>query len=399
MDGIQPVAVRRPRRSDRRFHQVRDQVLQGKLPVVFFDEFDAQSHRWLAPLLAPMQDGKFQEGQLTHTLGKCILVFAGGTSWTFETFGPTAPKIRQRESDAYRNFRLSKGPDFKSRLDGYLNVVGPNPRTDAVSLKIDSGDIYFPLRRALMIRAELKCAVDEKLDIDEGLVHALLRVESFTHGARSLNKILQPLAAARPDPLRRSLLAPDAQLAMHVDGDRFVALCAEAILPPRSTSDPLTQRQIEAIAPAIHETWRALGRKGGWLKKDSDKDFQKLSDFLKESNRAAAARLLENLGLVNLRLVRGVATAADETAVRTQLEYVLETLAEAEHDGWMEWHLTRGWRYAAERDDSKLLHNCFLPFRDLKKPDVDKDRDAIRHYPDFARAARMKIVFADSSTR
>ena len=70
------------------FHQIRDQVLQHKIPVAFFDEFDSKKYDWLQYLLAPMQDGKFQDGQLTHTLGKCIFVFAGGTSPTFETFGP-----------------------------------------------------------------------------------------------------------------------------------------------------------------------------------------------------------------------------------------------------------------------------------------------------------------------
>jgi hypothetical protein len=105
--------------------------------------------------------------------------------------------------------------------------------------------------------------------------------------------------------------------------------------------------------------------------------------------------MLENLGLVNLRLVEGTATAAEEESVRAQLEYVLEALAEAEHDGWTEWHLARGWRYAPSRDDENRLHPCLLPFRQLPKVDVDKDRDAVRHYPDFARGAGMKIVVAD----
>lgn len=377
------------------FHQIRDLVLQGLLPVAFFDEFDANSYRWLAPLLAPMQDGRFQDGQIAHTLGKCIMVFAGGTSSTFETFGPPELITGQDESAAQRDFRLVKGPDFKSRFDGFLNVVGPNQRKNASSADVDVSDMCFPLRRALMIRAELRCAVDEKLDIDEGLVHALLRVDFYKHGARSLGKILQPFAAARPGPLRRSQLAPDAQLDMHVDTKAFTRLCTEAPPPPYAPNDPLTQEQIDAIAPAIHETFRTLGRKAGWLKPTSDIGFGDLSDFLKDSNRAAAERMLQNLALVHFRVVEGTATAAEEESVRAQLEYVLETLAEAEHDGWMEWHLARGWRYAPSRDDENHLHPCLLPFRQLPKMDVDKDRDAVRHYPDFARAAGMKIGSAD----
>ena len=51
------------------FHQVRDKVLEGGTPIVFWDEFDSQNYRWLQYLLAPMQDGKFQEGQITHPIG------------------------------------------------------------------------------------------------------------------------------------------------------------------------------------------------------------------------------------------------------------------------------------------------------------------------------------------
>jgi hypothetical protein len=394
------------------FHQIRDQVLQGKLPVAFFDEFDAHNYKWLAPLLAPMQDGKFQDGQITHTLGKCVFVFAGGTSWTFETFGPPVPPPGAKdESAGWRDFRLAKGPDFKSRIDGYLNVVGPNRRPmiapatadDAQKTWVgghplvpDPDDVCFPIRRALMIRSELRCQPHEKLDLDEGLVHALLRAESYTHGARSLGKILQPFIATRPGALRRSFLLPHAQLGMHVDADAFIALCGEA----RSTRATvrLSDQQIETIAVAIHETFRALGRQRGWLKpgSKSDKDFADLSDFLKDSNRAAAERLLDNLQLVGWHLAIGPATADEEQGVRDRIEYVLETLAEAEHDGWSDWHLSQGWQWDPKRDDDKRLHPCLRPYVALPKVEVDKDRDTVRHYPDFARMAGMKIVCVDS---
>ncbi len=78
------------------FHQVRDVVLKGKAPIVFWDEFDSQKYRWLQYLLAPTQDGKFQEGQITHPIGKCIFIFAGGTSYSFKTFGPPEPQYPEK---------------------------------------------------------------------------------------------------------------------------------------------------------------------------------------------------------------------------------------------------------------------------------------------------------------
>ena len=73
------------------FHQVRDKVLAGVTPVVFWDEFDSQDYHWLQYLLAPMQDGTFQETQLNHPIGKCVFIFAGATSSTFQHFGPPDP--------------------------------------------------------------------------------------------------------------------------------------------------------------------------------------------------------------------------------------------------------------------------------------------------------------------
>jgi hypothetical protein len=113
------------------YHQVRDHVLAGKTPVVFWDEFDSRNKHWLQYLLAPMQDGAFQEGQHTHAIGKCIFVFAGGTSRDFAHFGPSDdPELVESnvEIRARRDFISAKGPDFKNRLAGFLDVLGPNPR-------------------------------------------------------------------------------------------------------------------------------------------------------------------------------------------------------------------------------------------------------------------------------
>ena len=56
---------------------VRDEVLRGNTPVVFWDEFDSREYHWLQYLLAPMQDGKFQDGQINHPIGKSVFIFAG----------------------------------------------------------------------------------------------------------------------------------------------------------------------------------------------------------------------------------------------------------------------------------------------------------------------------------
>lgn len=395
------------------FHQIRDLVLKDLLPLAFFDEFDSQKFRWLQYLLAPMQDGKFQEGQLSHPLGKCILIFAGGTSWSFETLGPPVPTACGCDAHILPDtkdldeFRLAKGPDFKSRLDGYLNVIGPNQRkvsppaagTKPEHLQRVAGylfgddrqDAYFRIRRALMIRSFLKCEIDHKLKIDEGLLHALLNTPTYNHGSRSLEKILQPLKSAMPDTIHRSSLAPRGQLDMHTQAGEFIKLLD--MCPVESVPALLPPDDIEAIAPAIHETWNQLVLKEGTMTPGTEKAFTDLDEFDQRSNRAAAERMPKVLALIGLTLAEGVARPTEVQEIRQQIEYHLELLADAEHDHWMRWHYEQGWRHGKQKDKAMKLHNCLIRYRELKDEDKNKDRTQVRAYPDFAARAGKKIVF------
>jgi hypothetical protein len=382
------------------FHQVRDLVLQGFIPVVFWDEFDSQEYKWLQYLLAPMQDGRFQQGQITHTLGKCVFVFAGGTAETFEEFGPKddVDPDDPHQQDAIRHFSLAKGPDFKSRLDGYLNVLGPNqrllPAVGRQKREKDDTDIFFPVRRALIIRNALGCkSNDERLEIDAGVLTALLEVSDYKHGARSLNKLLEPLTTARKisrAPLRRSQLPAPNQLALHVNAEEFHDICARD-LPFK------VDEIIRKLAPAIHETWRPIAREAAY--KDGkepkyDVAFDELPPDMKLCNEAAARRIPEIIALVGLQIVSlDSSPHNDLKRVIEHIEHHLEALAEEEHNGWMAYLHSEGWRFNEIRDDDKRLHSSLRPFNELRESEKERNRNKVRHYPDFAHKAGYEIVF------
>ena len=277
-------------------HQVRDRVLEGLIPVVFWDEFDSREYHWLQYLLAPMQDGKFQEGQITHPIGKCVFIFAGATAASFAQCGESRDLTESELIKAKRDFVLAKGADFKSRLDASLDVLGPNPKEAAApegkTASPFAADSFCPIRRAIFVRAQLGVKPNEKLDIDSGLLTALLEIPKFNHGSRSLEKLLAPLRAARKEglPVRRSQLASPRHLAMYVDPDRFYELCRR--------HDSFRQDDIvREIAPAIHETWREIARTQGWPSK-YDMAYAELPPAIKRSNEAAARRMPDVLALV-----------------------------------------------------------------------------------------------------
>ncbi|MBF0552691.1 MAG: AAA family ATPase, partial [Deltaproteobacteria bacterium] len=370
------------------FHQVRDKVLEGHMPVVFWDEFDSGNYRWLQYMLAPMQDGKFQEGQITHPIGKCVFVFAGATSYTMQNFGPQSTRWQdEAEARAWNEFRLCKGPDFKTRLNGYINLLGPNRRQKfnpdwaGGTGDDDLSDVCFPVRRALLLRSILDSSHD-RLQIDRGLLSALLEVDCYFGGARSFKKIVEPLRPDRPWVIHRSSLPSDEVMGMNVDILEFSNIL---------TRSEEFQNQADKLAPAVHEFYRRLAQEEGWTLK-YDIPYEELPPNIKSDNVAAAHRIPWILELAGLFLVpkeQGSETTDDD--VSAILESLIEILAEEEHDLWMEHKRLQGWSYGVERNDSKKIHNCLVPCRDLKETDRKKDRNAVRAFPEIAEMAGFKI--------
>ena len=200
------------------FQKVRDVILRGKLPLVFFDEFDSDRDGaqlgWLKSFLMPMQDGMFRDESGEHPLGRCILVFAGGTAATFDRF---------IHND--RNFEAVKGPDFVSRLRGTIDVLGPNPKDEDWG---GSDDNYL-LRRALLLRSLCSRKLDmtkQPAPINTGIIRAMLLVPKFKHGARSMEAVFN-MSRLEGGAWEPAALPSQAQLALHLDANAFIKLVLE----------------------------------------------------------------------------------------------------------------------------------------------------------------------------
>ena len=162
---------------------------------MFFDEFDSPfdgKFGWLRYFLAPMQDGKFREGETMHPIGKAIFVFAGGICSSFTEFSSEAAKEP-----------AAKGPDFVSRLRGYVNILGPNCSNGSETL--------YMIRRAMLLRSLLERKTKQLLDsnnrlrIDPGVLRALIKIPKYGHGARSMEAIIDMSTLNGPNPLGASI--------------------------------------------------------------------------------------------------------------------------------------------------------------------------------------------------
>ena len=344
------------------FYRVRDISLGGKLPLVFWDEFDTtlvsgdvpQPLGWLRFFLSPMQDGEFQDGQLTHPIGPAVFVFAGGTRARMQDFA--WPVTDQ--------FRAAKGPDFVSRLKGYVNVRGPNPAGDD-----RVADPYYLIRRAVLLRSLLlggarqvfrRRDAAQVLDIDTGVLRGLLLTKTYRHGARSMESVIAMSTLSGGTRFERSDLPSEAQLDLHVEARDFVDLVHRL---------ELEGELLERLAEATHILYCAQRLAAGDSWGEPDDEYLLANPLLTEyagrerdpgranSSLVAYQRLPADLKEFNRGFVRDLprklATAGYAMRPARSGEPPLELseqevrlLTEQEHERWLASRLAEGWSWA-----------------------------------------------------
>ena len=373
----------------RALHLVRDEVLKGNVPLVFFDEFDASvgetERYWLKKLLAPMQDGEFLDQGAIHPLGRAIFVFAGGTAHSYEKFVPTVRSENGTETDAWKQFVKAKGPDFISRLRGVLDIPG-------IDFDPSSPSAASALRRAGILRFQLKekarhlFDTNETLQIDEGVLRAFLKVRRFQHGIRSLEAILDMSQLGGSTRFDAGSLPHPKQLELHVVPQTKAARPADiGFLNLVHHEPPFPLERREKIAQAIHENYLTQRRAKNEHKpeKASHQEWANLNEFYRDSNRAQADDIPCKLNSNGYRIVD--ADSAEAVSAITILpDELIEKLAQREHDRWVNEYEGQGWRFGTPEDNVKKLHPALLkwnapdPARELRDIEKDKDREAMR---------------------
>ena len=362
-------------------HQVRDERLRGKIPLVCWDEFDTtfegEELGWLRYFLAPMEDGVFRRGQVTHPIGQAIFVFAGGTSHRMEAF-PHAGITEEA-------FRALKGPDFVSRLKGYVNVLGPNPRED-------EADPRHLLRRAIWLRAILERdhprLFDERgeLRIDSGVLRAFLETTEYGHGGRSMEALVAASRLAGEVSFQRSSLPPEAQLDLHVNGREFLSLVQRMDLE----SELETERQrLERLARAVHEIYcedlEARGQRGEMLV-----SWEELPEHYREQSRRAARDIPEKLARIDHVMI----PARSHDVPYDFPGEALEDLAEYEHERYVKDKEADGWTYGEERDEARKTNPTLVSWEELAEEEREKDRVQVRAIPRILARAGYTVVHA-----
>jgi hypothetical protein len=331
----------------------------------------------------PMQDGAFLHGQITHPLGAAIFVFAGGTSHKLELFGGHLSPDE---------FRKVKGPDFISRLKGYINIMGPNPVQGD-----QSGDPYYLLRRAILLRSLLsrqaktlfdKRAGREVLAIDSGVLNALLLVGRYKHGARSMESIISMSQLAGKKSFERSSLPSESQLDLHVNGLEFLALVQQIVLTPE-----ILERLSAAAHEVFCETKAADGFTYGPEKSQEKKThpllvpYAELPDWGKESNRASVRAIPQKLAAAGYIMIPA---RSNQTALGFS-QSDLDKLAQLEHVTWMAAKIAAGFAYGKPTPEEPKRNENLVDWEQLDESIKRIDRNMIKGIPQILSRAGYAV--------
>jgi len=362
------------------FHKVRDFCLEGKLPLVFFDEFDAgfeEKLGWLKYFLSPMQDGVFREGDSLHYIGKAIFVFAGGTSSTLKEFCGEDIGDEEDYKRFLIDFKGAKGPDFLSRLRGYVNILGPN-QTNRQS------DQLFIIRRAMLLRALFERKVPHLINdkgeaqIDNGVLRALLKIPRYKHESRSMEAILEMSLLTNAKKWEQSYLPSKEQLRLHVDEEEFLR---------HLMHDTFFSEKIESLSMAIHEKYRELNESTRNVEFEFLKKWEELDEDLKESVRNQARVIPDALLTINYDVV----SVKEMPAILHFTEKELNMLAEYNHTQWYRYQKRAGWKKDNVKNKKAKTDPALVKWNNLSKEKKYKVYQMVTIWPEILANANFKI--------
>lgn len=378
---------REPSQLSRAFHQVRDYTGQGAIPLVFFDEFDAQYGdlrcAWLKYFLAPMNDGVYSDGVDVHPLGRAILVFAGGT---FASYRQLAEQANDPE------LIRAKVPDFISRLRGYIDILGVNAA--------HAMDYTCMLRRATVFHANLTdrskalgddshwfISPDGKIRMHPGVQRAFLKVPQYRNSSRSMVAIMEMSGLSSSKGYTKAALPPPQLLDMQVDAGAFRALLQRDVifLPSR---DKLAERAHRNYLDA------ELRKTPPPAPTPNLVPWDKLAESTRDSNRQQVDAYLSYITLIGCHVELDFLVPpglVHQLSDDGRPECDVERMAAKEHDRWCAEKRRAGWRHGA-RDDGLMFHPDLVAWRDLGEGERDKDRKAIRAIPALLATCRLVIV-------
>ncbi len=312
-----------------------------------------------------------------HPIGKAIFVFAGGTSTTFKDFCGENFNDETERKQFLDEFQSKKGPDFVSRLRGYVNILGPNQTNEG-------WDQLFIVRRAMLLRSLLERKTPHLINkkgeaqIDNGVLRALLKVPRYKHESRSMEAIIEMSMISNAKKWEQYQLPSKEQLKLHVDEEQFLR---------HLMYDAFFSEKIDKIAITLDYNHMILNEEYHKANPSSMKSWEELSEEIKDSTRNQVRHIPSALQRVNFELIS--VKEKPEAIIFTEKE--LNILSEYEHKRWSLEKKEARWEYGEIFDEEKKTHPLLVTWDTLPSDSKNNIIENVKSWPEILANSYFKI--------
>jgi hypothetical protein len=137
---------------------------------------------------------------------------------------------------------------------------------------------------------------------------------------------------------------------------------------------------LEKIAMAIHDSYNQKQQERHPNQALSYPQFSDLPDTLKYSNLRQARSIVGKVDFMGWEM----RTLGSQGKVIASIpDDLVETLAEMEHDEWMQERTRSGWNLGAVKDTQKKITPYLVPYDELSEEIKEYDRDTVRNIPEL----------------
>jgi len=145
----------------------------------------------------------------------------------------------------------------------------------------------------------------------------------------------------------------------------------------------------ENIARAIHENYRATRARSHLTDDPALVSWDKLSDYLKESNLQQADDISNKLRTVGCT---AVSVTGGKVAKMKFTDDEIEVMAEMEHARWNVERLLGGWKRGEKRDVVKKVSPYLVSWEELPEDVKELDRQTVRKIPQFLAKVGLEVM-------
>jgi len=218
-------------------------------------------------------------------------------------------------------------------------------------------------------------------------MNALLTVEEYKHGSRSLIQILNEL---KHNSGGRKIVRS------HLPSLSVLELCFSDIKNFLDCLKNETENLVEVykMAIGVHQAYLENAKT---KKADYDVSYEYLPGFAKLSNIAAATRISSVLELAHLKIVpddypEKMSQQDYSDYIKNPVNNYIEQMAAEEHKGWMSFHKSYDWVHDETRNDYEKKHDCLVDYPSLSEENKDKDRYQVLKYWEMLELVKSGIA-------